>query len=112
MMKPWRESSRQALRLFASKIAADSTVLRRLDGGLVAKMILQMHYVVDCAGSLGPCVKCDITVSVAKYLHNFFAYEHLVKPWQYPPRLHMLLYVLASLGSIHRGSVRFSMLSC
>ena len=113
MMKPRRESSRPALRLPAKLLR------RRLDGGLVAaleqrgaELILQMQDVVDCAGSLGPCVKCDVTVSVAKYLHNFLAYQHLVKPWQYPSRLRMLLYILASLGSIHWGFVRYSMLSC
>ena len=101
MMKPRRESSRPALRLFAGKIAAEATRwwLGCEDDSQEqrgAELILQMHYVVDCAGSLGPCMKCDITV--AKYLHNFFAYEHVVKPWQYPPRLRMLRYILASLG--------------
>ena len=38
MMKPWRESSCPVLLLFAGKIAADSTVLRRLYGGLVANL--------------------------------------------------------------------------
>ena len=117
MMKPRRESSRPALRLFAGKIAAEATRwwLGCGDDSLKqrgAELILQMHDVVDSAGSLGPCVKCDVTVSVAKYLHNFLAYQHLVKPWQYPSRLRMLLYILASLGSIHRGFVRCSMLSC
>ena len=37
-MNPLRESSRPALQLFAGKIAADSTVQRRLNGGLVVKM--------------------------------------------------------------------------
>ena len=44
MMKPQRENSRPALRLFAGKIAADSTVRRRLDGGLVAKMTLRVDF--------------------------------------------------------------------
>ena len=112
MMKPLRESSLPTLRLCAGKIAAEATILWWLgcgddsqeQRGAELRLILQMHDVVDCADSLGPCVKCDITVSVAKYLHNFFAYKHLVKPWQYPPRLRMLLYISASLGSIHRGS--------
>ena len=43
-MKPQRESSRPALLLFAGKIAADSTVLRRLYGGLVAKMTLRVDF--------------------------------------------------------------------
>ena len=116
-MKPLRESSRLALLQCAGKIAAEATQWWLGCGDdsqeqRGAELILQMHDVVDCADSLGPCVKCDKTVSVAKFLHNFFAYKHLVKPWQYPPRLRMLLYISASLGSIHRGSVRFSMLSC
>ena len=117
-MKPRRENSRPALRLFAGKIAAEATRWWLASGceddsqeQRGAELILQMQDVVDCAGSLGPCVKCNTTVSMAKYLHNFFAYKHLVKPWQYPPRLRMLLYILASLGSIHRGSVRYSVLS-
>ena len=108
-MKPLRESSRPALRQCAGKIAAEATRWWLGCGDdsqeqRGAELILQMHDVVDCADSLGPCVKCDKTVSVAKFLHNFFAYKHLVKPWQYPPRLRMLLYISASLGSSHRGS--------
>ena len=63
MMKPWRESCRLALRLFAGKIAAVATRwwlgceddAQEQSG---AELNLQMHYVVDCAGSLGqgPCV--------------------------------------------------------
>ena len=89
MVKPLRASSRLALRQCAGKIAAEATRWWLGSGDdsqeqRGAEPILQMHDVVDCADSLGPFVKCDITVSVAnqaKYLHNFFAYKHLVKPW-------------------------------
>ena len=115
MMKPLRESSLPTLRLCAGKIAAEATILWWLgcgddsqeQRGAELRLILQMHDVVDCADSLGPCVKCDITMSVAKYLHNFFCIQttcqtlaispeashatlYLSKPWQYPPRLSFL----------------------
>ena len=57
MMNPRRESSRPALRLFAGKIAADSTVRRRLDGGLVALHVLHVElghfaWLVDSVSAL------------------------------------------------------------
>ena len=70
-MKPLRESSRPALRQCAGKIAAEATQWWLGCGDdsqeqRGAELILQMHDVVDCADSLGPCVKCDKTVSVDK----------------------------------------------
>ena len=57
-----------------------------------AELLLQMHNVVDCAGSLGPCaggVKCDITVSVAL--------------WQSICIISLHTNILSNLGSIHLG---------
>ena len=66
MIKPLRESCRPALRLFAGKIASEATRWWLGHGcgddsqeQRGAELILQMHDVVDCPGSLGPCVKCD-----------------------------------------------------
>ena len=87
-----------------------------------AKQILQINDAADCSGSLDlTCMKCDKRVSVAKHLHNLSPYSlhsmiaisakawhallYLVTPWQYLPRLGMLLYILSRLGSICWGSV-------
>ena len=75
-------------------------------------------------------MKCDKSVSVAKHLHNlsplslhsmievsaeaWHATLYLITPWQYLPRLGMLLqlfYILSRLGSICRGLACYS-ISC
>ena len=96
-----------------------------------AEQISQIDDAADCAGSLDlTCMKCDKRVSVAKHLHNLSPFSlhsmievsaeawhatlYLITPWQYLPRLGMLLqllYILSRLGSICRGLACFSILS-
>ena len=107
-------SAWEFLLLFAGRIAAEATRWW-LGCGEGSQEQRGAELILRCwlrrqLGPLREMLYNSVSCTVAKYLHNFFAYKHLVKPWQYPPRLHMLVYILASLGSIHRGSVRYSMI--
>ena len=95
-----------------------------------AEQIMQIDDAADCAGSLDlSCMKCNKRVSVAEHLHNLSPYSlhSIIKvfaqawhailylitltPWQYPPKLGMLFYILSRLGSISRGLARLSLAS-
>ena len=124
-MKTQRQSPRLALRLSA----VEATLWCWLDFQVeddsqdhverCAEQILQIDDAADCAGSMDlSCMKCDKRVSVADNLYPYSLHSMIevsakawhailylvtVTPWQYPPRLGMILYILSRLGSVGRG---------
>ena len=124
-MKTQRQSSRLAHRLSAVEATrwcrlgfqVEDDSQDHVERG--AEQILQIDDAADCAGSLDlTCMKCD-KVSVAEHLYNLSPFSlhsmievsaeawhailYLITPWQYPPRLGKLFYILSRLGSIRRG---------
>ena len=124
-MKTQRQSPRLALRLSAVEATrwcrlgfqVEDDSQDHVERG--AEQILQIDDAADCAGSMDlSCMKCDKRVSVADNLYPYSLHSMIevsakawhailylvtVTPWQYPPRLGMILFILSRLGSVRRG---------
>ena len=131
-MKNQRQSPRLALRLSAVEVTrwcrlgfqVEDDSEDHVERG--AEQILQIDDAADCAGSMDlSCMKCDKRVSVADNLYPYSLHSmievsaeawhailYLITPWQYPPRLGMLFYILSRLCSILTGLACLSCLDC